>query len=88
MEAVNVIYESTFDKMEVDHELTLVTFPMYEFRGDIILSRGKITLATKMGMTPLRAYNVMEFSAVDHHSNYHRLLGRSVLKELWTVTSI
>lgn len=82
---VNIIYGSAYDKMEVDHELTLVNFPLYGFTGDNILPSRKITLATEMGIV---AHNFMEFIVVDRHSAYHGVLGRPILKKLWVVTSI
>lgn len=47
---VNVIFGATFDKMEVDQKLNSMTSPLYEFTGDIIVPRGKITVAIEMGM--------------------------------------
>lgn len=38
----NIIFGATFDKMDVDHELTLMTSPLYGFIGDSIIPRGKI----------------------------------------------
>lgn len=67
---VNKIYGSTFDKLEVDHELTLVTFPLHGFTGDSIIPRGKFTLSTKIGIAPLTAPSFIEFLLVDHHSAY------------------
>lgn len=66
--SVNIIYRSTFEKMEVGHELTLVTTILYEFTSDNIILRGKITLVTKMGVAPLTTHNFMEFLVVNHHS--------------------
>lgn len=68
--------------------MTLVTFSLYRFAGDNIITRAKITLATKIGVAPLAAHNLMKFLVVDHHSAYHGVLGRPSLKELWAVTSI
>lgn len=75
--SINIIYGATFDKMEVDHELTSVGFT-----DESIIPRGKIILATKIGVAPLMAHNFMEFSMIDHHSAYHGILGRLALKEL------
>ncbi|XP_022848738.1 uncharacterized protein LOC111371051 [Olea europaea var. sylvestris] len=41
-----------------------------------------------MGVAPLTIHNFMEFLVGDHHSAYHGVLGRPVLKELCAVTSI
>lgn len=43
---VNILFDSTYDKMQVDHELTLMdheltlmTSPLYGFMGDSIITR-------------------------------------------------
>lgn len=77
-----------FDKMKVYHMLTLVTSSLYKFTGDSIILRGKITLATKIRVTPLTAHKFMEYLMVDHRSAYNGVLRRPTLKELWAVTSI
>lgn len=88
MSSVNIIYGASFDKMEVDHELTRVTSPLYGFIGDNIVSRGKITLAMEIGVAPLMAHHFMEFLLVDYHFAYHGIIRRPSLKELWAITSI
>lgn len=67
----NIIYGATFDKMEVGHELTLITSPLYGFKGDSIIPRGKITLAMKMRVARLKGHHFIEFLVVDHLSAYH-----------------
>lgn len=42
----------------------------------------------EMGIAPLTVYNLIEFLVVDHHSAYHKVLGRPTLKELWVVIFI
>lgn len=86
--SINIIYRATFDKMEVDHELTPITSPLYEFTSDNIISRVKITIAMEIGMAPLTAHHFMEFLVVDYRSAYYGVFGRPNLKELWVVTSI
>lgn len=35
--SINITFRATFDKMEVDHELTLMSSPLYRFTGDCII---------------------------------------------------
>jgi ribonuclease HI len=86
--SVNIIFGATFDKMEVDHELSPINSPLFGFTGDSIVPRGKITLAMEIGAEPLVTRNFMEFLVVDSRSAYHGVLGRPALKELCAVTSI
>lgn len=74
--------------MEVDHEVTSVTSPLYGFTGDSIIQRGKFNLAIEIGIAPFIAHYFMEFLVLDHRSTYHRVLGRPTLKELQAITSI
>lgn len=68
---------SVFDKMLVDHELTLMTFLLDGFLRDSIITRRKITFAIKMG-SPLQVVrNFMELLVVANRSTYHGVLGRS-----------
>lgn len=85
---VNIIYGAAFDKMEVDHELTLMTSHLYGFTSNSIIPLSKITLETEMRVTPLMAHHFIEFLVVDHYFAYYRVLGRPSLKELWITISI
>lgn len=71
---VNIIYGATFDKIEVDHELTPVTSPLYGFIGDNIIPRGKITLATDIGVATLTTHYFMEFLVVNYCCASHGVL--------------
>lgn len=55
------IFGATFDKMEVDHELTPTNSPLYGFIGNRIIPRKKITLGMEIGTTPLIVHHFMEF---------------------------
>ncbi|CAI9763836.1 unnamed protein product [Fraxinus pennsylvanica] len=80
--SINILFRTTFDKMAVDHELTPMSSPLYGFTGDIIIPRGKITLAVEIGASPQVAHHFMEFLIVDRRSTYHGVLGRPTLKGL------
>lgn len=67
--------------MIVDHELTPITIPLYDFIDDGIISRGKITMAIKTGKSLQMSLNFMEFIVLDNKSIYHRVLGRPVPKD-------
>ncbi|XP_022864597.1 uncharacterized protein LOC111384542 [Olea europaea var. sylvestris] len=86
--SVNILFQSAFDKMILDHQLTPTTTPLYGFTGDSITPREKITLALEMRESPQATINFMEFLIVDSRSPYHGVLSRLSLKELETVTSI
>lgn len=45
---VNILFRATFDKIIVDHELTPITTPLYNFIDNSIIPRGKIPLAVEM----------------------------------------
>lgn len=74
--SVNILFGATYDKMQITHSLTLMTAPLYDFIGDNIVPRERITLAVEMGAPPLTAYHLMEFLVVDHWLAYHGVLGR------------
>lgn len=75
--SINIMLRSVFDKMLVDHELTLMTFLLDGFLRDSIITRRKITFAIKMG-SPLQVVrNFMELLVVANRSTYHGVLGRS-----------
>lgn len=68
--SINIIFGAIFDKMKFDHELTPINSPMFGFMGNIILSRGKITLTIEIGMAPLMTHHIIEFLVVDSHLEY------------------
>lgn len=74
---VNIIFGTTFNKMEVDIELTPMSSPLYGFTSDNIIPRRKITLSVEREMAPL----------VDNHSTYPGVLERPALEDLWVITS-
>lgn len=86
--SVNILFGTTFDKMIVDHELTLITIPLYGFTGDNITPKGKTTLAVEMGDFTQTSLNFMEFLVVNSRSTYHGVLGRPALMDLGAVTLI
>ena len=53
--SVNILFGSTFDKMQIEHGLIPMTDPLFGFTGDSIIPRGRITLPVEMGSAPLVA---------------------------------
>ncbi|KAL2542840.1 Uncharacterized protein Adt_03818 [Abeliophyllum distichum] len=43
--AVNILFDSTFDQIDVDHELTAIFEPLFDFTGDNLIPRRRISLA-------------------------------------------
>lgn len=50
--SVNILFGATYDKMLMDHELTRIMAPLYDFIDDNIIDNGRITLAVEMGTPP------------------------------------
>lgn len=73
--------------MMVDHELTSMMTPQYDFTGDSITSRERTTIVVKIG-TPFLVTHCMELLIVDQWSAYHGVLSRPTLKDLLAVTCI
>ncbi|KAL2465863.1 Uncharacterized protein Adt_41714 [Abeliophyllum distichum] len=86
--AVNILFDSAFDQMDVDHELTAISEPLFGFTGDSLIPRGRITLVVDFGEPPCHLKKFMEFFIVDTRFAYHGVLGRHALKDLQAVTSI
>lgn len=53
---------------------------LYNFTGDNIVPRERITLAIEMGTASLVAHHFIEFLVIVHRSVYHDVLGRPTLK--------
>ncbi|KAL2513370.1 Uncharacterized protein Adt_18970 [Abeliophyllum distichum] len=86
--AVNILFGSAFDQIEVDHEVTAIYEMLFSFTGDSLIPRGRITLAVDFGEPPRHLRKFMEFLIVDTRSAYHGVLRRPTLKDLQVVTSI
>ncbi|KAL2505569.1 Integrase catalytic domain-containing protein [Abeliophyllum distichum] len=84
--AVNIMFESAFDQMEVNHELTANPEPLFIFTGDNLIPQRQITLAVNFKEPPCQVKKFMEFLVVDIPSVYHKVFGRLVLKDLQDVT--
>ncbi|KAL2532255.1 Uncharacterized protein Adt_05606 [Abeliophyllum distichum] len=85
--ALNILFGSAFDQMDIDHELAVILEPLFGFMGDDLVSQGRITIAVDFGEPPCHLKKFMEFLVVDTRSSYHGVLG-PVLKDLQAVTSI
>ncbi|KAL2491075.1 Uncharacterized protein Adt_26703 [Abeliophyllum distichum] len=85
---VNILFDSTFDQIDVDHELTAISEPLFGFTGENLIPRRRITLAVDFGEPLHHLKKFIEFLIVDTRSAYRGVLGRSVLKDLQAVTSI
>ncbi|KAL2466512.1 Uncharacterized protein Adt_42363 [Abeliophyllum distichum] len=46
---VNILFDSAFNQMEVDHEVTAIFDPLFGFTGDSLIPRGWMTLAVDFG---------------------------------------
>ncbi|KAL2461779.1 Uncharacterized protein Adt_45199 [Abeliophyllum distichum] len=46
--AMNILFSSAFDQMEVDHELTTISELLLNFTEDSLISSGRITLAVDL----------------------------------------
>ncbi|KAL2542835.1 Uncharacterized protein Adt_03813 [Abeliophyllum distichum] len=85
---VNILFDSVFDQMDVDHELTAIFELLFSFTGDSLIPRGRITRAVYFDELPCHLRKFMEFPIVDACSTYHGVLERPALKDLQAVTSI
>ncbi|KAL2491607.1 Uncharacterized protein Adt_27235 [Abeliophyllum distichum] len=74
--------------MDMDHELTAISEPLFGFMGDSLIPRGWITLTVDFDEPPCHLRKFMEFLIVDTRSAYHGVLRRPALKDLQGVTSI
>lgn len=72
----------------MDHDLTSITSLVYGFIGNSIISRGKITIVVDMVSPAQIAGHFTKFLVIDNRSTYHGVLGRPILKDLWTVTFV
>ncbi|KAL2479865.1 Uncharacterized protein Adt_32831 [Abeliophyllum distichum] len=86
--AVSVLFGSAFDQIDVDHELTAISEPLFGFMGDSLVLRGRITLAVDFREPPCHLKKFMKFLIVYTRSAYHGVLGKPTLKDLQAVTSI
>ncbi|KAL2465881.1 Uncharacterized protein Adt_41732 [Abeliophyllum distichum] len=63
---MNILFGSTFDQMDVYHELTAISEPLFKFYGGIALfSRGMITLVVDFEELPCHLRKFMKFLIVD-----------------------
>ncbi|KAL2506437.1 Uncharacterized protein Adt_22058 [Abeliophyllum distichum] len=74
--------------IDVDHELTAISEPLFDFKGDSLVPRERITLAVDFEELPCHLKKFMEFLILDTYSAYHGVLGKSALKNLQAITSI
>ncbi|KAL2526126.1 Ribonuclease H [Abeliophyllum distichum] len=85
--AVNIVFSSAFDQMDVDHELTAISEPLFSFTGNSRIPRGRITLAVDFGKPSCHLRKFMKFLIVDTRFANHGVLGRPALKDLQAVTN-
>ncbi|KAL2485896.1 Uncharacterized protein Adt_30652 [Abeliophyllum distichum] len=85
---VNILFGSAFNQIDVDHELTAISEPLFSFTRDSLVLRGRITLAVDFGEPSCNLRKFMKFLIVDTRSTYHGVFRRLVLKDLQAVTSI
>ncbi|KAL2474817.1 Uncharacterized protein Adt_35553 [Abeliophyllum distichum] len=67
---VNILIGSTFDEMEVDHELNAISELLFGFTRDSLVPRRRITLAVDFEEPPCHLKKFMEFLVVDTCSAY------------------
>ncbi|KAL2486028.1 Uncharacterized protein Adt_30784 [Abeliophyllum distichum] len=84
--SVNIIYGTTYDKMDIETPLISATDPIYGYTGESIIPRGTIILMTKIGESPTAIRTPIEYLVVDKSSSYQCVLGRPAFINLGTVT--
>ncbi|KAL2519106.1 Uncharacterized protein Adt_15353 [Abeliophyllum distichum] len=85
---VNILFDSAFDQMDVDHELIAISEPLFNFTRDSLVSQGRIILTVDFREPLCYLRKFMEFLIVDTHSAYHGVFRRPALKDLQAITSI
>ncbi|KAL2470719.1 Retrotrans gag domain-containing protein [Abeliophyllum distichum] len=80
--ALNILFGTTFDQMDVDHELIVISEPLFGFTEDSLIPRGRITLAVDFEEPPCHLKKFIEFLVVNTRFVYHGVLGRPALKDL------
>ncbi|KAL2527068.1 Integrase catalytic domain-containing protein [Abeliophyllum distichum] len=72
----NILFDSTFDQMDVDHELVAILEHLFSFTGDSLVPRERITLTMELRDPPCHLRKFIKFLVVDTRSAYHDVLGR------------
>ncbi|KAL2518366.1 Uncharacterized protein Adt_14613 [Abeliophyllum distichum] len=86
--AVNILFDSTFNKIYVGHEPTAISEPLFDFTRDSLVPQGRINLIVDFEEPLCHLKKFIKFLVVDTHSAYHAVLGRLTLKDLQAITSI
>ena len=85
--AINILCWGAYQKTGLRlADLTLMTFPLYGFTGDILILEGTIKLAVTLGEPPRMTTVMIDFLTVKCLSAFNRVLGRLLLKALKVVT--
>ncbi|KAL2498191.1 Uncharacterized protein Adt_23741 [Abeliophyllum distichum] len=85
---MNILFDITFDQMDVDYTLTAISEPLFGFMGDSLVPQGKIILAVDFEEHSRHLRKFMEFFVFNNRSAYHGVLGRLALKDLQAMTPI
>ena len=87
--AIDVLYWDAYKKTcLIESDLSPTTSSLYRFTGDHVIPRGTIKPVVTVGGHPRTSTMVTKFLVVDCSSAFNRVIGRSLLKALWAVTSI
>lgn len=69
--SLNIQFRSTFNQMRVDHPWVPMAELLFDFTGDALIHRGRITLAIEIGLEPILFYGYMDFLIVDCRFAYN-----------------
>ncbi|KAL0444470.1 UNVERIFIED_CONTAM: hypothetical protein Slati_2169700 [Sesamum latifolium] len=87
--SADILFGEAYDQMQLgDISLEKVNTSLYEFVGEVIHPRGRISLPVTMGEGTTRKTCVLKFLVVDVPSAYNVILGRPTLTAFQAVISI
>ncbi|KAL0285740.1 UNVERIFIED_CONTAM: hypothetical protein Scaly_2810300 [Sesamum calycinum] len=85
---VDILFSKAYDQMQLgDVPLKVINTSLCGFVGEVVHSRGMISLPLTLGETPLGMAHVLKFLVVDIPSAYNVILGRPTLNAFQAVVS-
>ncbi|XP_031249007.1 uncharacterized protein LOC116106835 [Pistacia vera] len=86
--AVNVLFQPAFERMKLDEaDLKLASIPLYGFTRDHLIPKETISIPVTLGDSD-KVTKITEFLIIDCPSAFNGILGRPLLRNFKTVTSI
>ncbi|KAL0309202.1 UNVERIFIED_CONTAM: hypothetical protein Sradi_5862500 [Sesamum radiatum] len=86
--SVDILFSKAYDQMQLgDVPLKIINTSLCGFVGEVVHSRGMISLPLTLGETPLGMAHVLKFLVVDIPSAYNVILGRPTLNAFQAVVS-